>query len=135
MLKFNVNTADWIPLRIRDVFVQQHGQFISPKGTLVIVREDTRSAADNEKLAIEQLRLMLEKADEIATEIENRPPEQNFETEQDRIRATKTATQIKRYKERVLLEKRFRSQVKENRKKNFSDYFHAIPTYCTYAYI
>jgi len=115
LLKFNINTADWIPLRVRDVFVQQFGSHISSKGTVVIVREDTRSATDNEKLAFKQLQSMLDKSEEIA----QRTPSDDTDhlNEVERIKATKSIGQIEGHKDRVIGSKKTRSDVKQHRKK------------------
>ena len=115
LLKFDINTADWIPLKVRNVFVEQFGSHISSKGTVVIVREDTRSATDNEKLAFKQLQTMLDKCEEIA----RRPPPDDTEyaTESERIKANKSISQIERHKDRVIGSKKNRSNVKQLRKK------------------
>jgi protein subunit release factor B len=115
LLKFNLKTAYWIPLKVRDVFVEQFGSHISSKGTVVIVREDTRSATDNEKLALKQLQSMLDKSEEIA----QRPPSDDTDhlTEVERIKSTKSMGQIERHKDRVIGFKKTRSDVKQHRKK------------------
>lgn len=120
LLKFNINeTGDWLPLKIREIFISQYGQYISPRGTVVIVREDTRSAKDNEKLAIGELQSLLDKCEEIAAD--ERPPEPQFETELERVKASRSAAQQARYKNRLLEEKRLRSEVKRNRRIRFED--------------
>ncbi len=115
LLKFNINTADWIPLKVRNVFIEQFGSHISSKGTVIIVREDTRSATDNEKLAFKQLQTMLDKSEEIA----ERPPldDTEYATEGERIKANKSLSQIERHKDRVIESKKSRSDVKQHRKK------------------
>lgn len=115
LLKFNINTADWIPLKIRNVFITQFGSHISSKGTVVIVREDSRSAADNEKLAFKQLQTMLDKCEEIA----QRPPPDDTDhpNEAERIKASKSVSQIERHKDRVIGSKKTRSDVKQHRRK------------------
>ncbi len=116
LLKFNINdSSDWMPLHIREVFVSQFGQYVSPRGTVVIVREDTRSARDNEKLAIAELQSLLDKCELIATE--ERPPEPDYDTELERLKASKSQQQLQRYKDRMLASKRIRGQVKRNRAK------------------
>ena len=116
LLKFNITTADWIPLKVRNAFLQQFGEFVSSKGTVVIVREDTRSPSDNEKLAIKQLESMLDKSEELSlAETEHI----EYSTEQDRIKAGKTYSQVLRYRERTLNEKKMRSDVKRNRRKGW----------------
>ena len=117
MLKFNINSADWMPLAVRNSFIELHGEFISPRGTVVVVREDSRSATDNQKLAMKQLESMIDKAEQHSA-IDRSHPE--FQTEQERIKATKTDRQIERYKNRILESKRKDSQVKKNR--NFKDW-------------
>lgn len=112
MLKFDINKADWIPMSVRHAFISTHGEHISSRGTVVIVREDTRSAADNEKLAIKQLQSMLDKAEDISL-VEK--PTTSFVTEQERIKSTRTEAQVERYKNRVLDSKKIKSQVKRNR--------------------
>lgn len=119
LLKFNINSADWLPLRVRESFIRNNGQFISPKGTVVIVREDTRSPADNEKLAVGQLQAMLDKALEAAEDA--RPAETVHVTEQERIKSTKTNAQIQRYRDTMRMEKRIRSETKRNRKAFFDE--------------
>jgi len=122
MLKFNINKADWIPLLVRNMFIEHFGSsVISPKGTVVIVREDTRSAADNEKLAMAQLQGMLDKSEELS-QVE-KPETFSYATEVERIQASKTSSQIKRYKDRIIMEKKMRSSVKNNRRQSKSDYF------------
>ena len=112
LLKFNINTADWLDLKIKDAFLRQFGDAVTSRGMVVIVREDTRSPSDNEKLAIKQLRTMLDKAEEISLiERESR----NFETEQARIMSTKSRAQIERYRYRTIEEKKLKSMVKQNR--------------------
>lgn len=112
MLKFNINSAEWIPLSVRNAFIQIHGEHISPRGTVVIVREDTRSASDNQKLALRQLQAMLDKAEEVSLIDKS---DTKYETELDKIKSTKSEAQIQRYKDRMLEEKRLKSQVKRNR--------------------
>jgi protein subunit release factor B len=113
MLKFDINKADWIHLKVKNVFIELYGSSaISPKGTVVIVREDTRSAADNEKLALRQLQSMLDKAEELSL-MERETVD--YATEIERIKSGKTDAQIRRYKDRVITEKKMRSSVKKNR--------------------
>ena len=76
------------------------------------MREDTRSAADNQKLAMKQLQSMLDQAEEVS-QIEK--PDIVHETELGKIKSTKSEAQIQRYKDRMLEEKRLKSQVKRNR--------------------
>jgi protein subunit release factor B len=113
LLKFNINAADWIPVKVRSVFIAQFGSHISSKGTVVIVREDSRSAADNEKLALKQLQSMLDKCEEIA----QRPPPDDTDhvNELEKIKASKSASQIERHKDRVINSKKTRSNVKQHR--------------------
>jgi hypothetical protein len=113
MLKFNINSADWMPLAVRNSFIELHGEFISPRGTVLVVREDTRSATDNQKLAMKQLESMVDKAEKHSL-VER--SQQEFPTEQERIKASKTEMQIERYKNRILESKRMDSKVKRNRK-------------------
>ncbi len=126
LLKFNINTADWIPLKVRDIFVQQFGSHISSKGTVVIVREDTRSATDNEKLALKQLQSMLDKCEEIA----QRPPSDDTDhlNEVERIKSTKSIGQIERHKDRLIGSKKTRSDVKQHRSKT-SQFWDWLPIY------
>lgn len=112
MLKFNLDSADWIPLSVRNAFTKIHGDYVSSRGTVVIVREDTRSAADNQKLAMKQLQSMLDQAEEVSL-IEK--PDIVHETELGKIKSMKSEAQIQRYKDRMLEEKRLKSQVKRNR--------------------
>jgi hypothetical protein len=113
MIKFDINKADWIPLKVKNSFIELFGSsVISPKGIVVVVREDTRSATDNEKLALKQLQSMLDKAEELSM-IERVKVE--YATEVHRIKSEKTEAQIHRYKDRVLTGKKMRSSVKKNR--------------------
>lgn len=115
LLKFNIHSADWISVKVRDSFLGLYGEFVTPRGTFVIVREDTRSPSDNEKLAIKQLQTMLDKAEELSlvdrTKVE-------YATEQERIKSMKTDAQNARYKERTLRDKKLRSEVKRNRRRD-----------------
>lgn len=113
LLKFNINEAQWIPLTIKNAFLETFGDSVTSRGNVVIVREDTRSAADNQKLAVRQLQGMLDKAEEISL---NEKPEETFATERERIESTKTEAQIARYRQRILERKRKDSDVKRNRK-------------------
>ena len=113
MLKFNINKADWLPLPVKHAFLESFGNSITSRGNVVIVREDTRSATDNQKLALKQLQSMIDKAEELSL-VER--PDQTFSTEKERIESTKTAAQIARYKNRTLESKRRTSEVKRNRK-------------------
>lgn len=116
LLKFNINSADWLSVKVRDSFLELYGEFVTPRGTVVVVREETRSPSDNEKLAIKQLQTMLDKAEELSlvdrTKVE-------YVTEQERIKSNKTDAQIARYKERTLRDKKLRSQVKRNRSRDW----------------
>ncbi len=112
MLKFDISKADWMPIQVREAFIRTHGEYISSRGTVVVVREDTRSATDNEKLAMRQLQGMIDKAEEISM---NAEPEEHFATEKERIQSTKTKFQIEKYKDRVIQSKKMRSSVKRNR--------------------
>ena len=117
LIKFNLFiSADWLPHAVREVFYRQYGDFVSPRGTVVIAREDSRSASDNEKLAVKQLQAMLDKAEELACAAEEKLKNtSNFSTEQERIKASKSQDQIQRYKDRMLFSKRMRSHVKSTR--------------------
>jgi CO dehydrogenase/acetyl-CoA synthase beta subunit len=103
-------------VKVRDSFLELYGEFVTPRGTVVVVREETRSPSDNEKLAIKQLQTMLDKAEELSlvdrTKVE-------YVTEQERIKSNKTDAQIARYKERTLRDKKLRSQVKRNRSRDW----------------
>ena len=112
MLKFDINKADWMPLSVRDAFIRTHGEYISSRGTVVIVREDTRSATDNEKLAMKQLQAMIDKAEEIS---KDEKPIETFSTERERIESTKTKAQIEKYKDTIIESKKIKSHVKRNR--------------------
>ena len=102
---------------MREAFIQQYGQFITSKGTVVIIREDTRSPSDNEKLALKQPQEMLDKAEMSVKPLESQPPELvRHETEQLRIRSTKSEAQVSRYKDRTIRAKKLRSDTKRNRK-------------------
>lgn len=118
LLKFNINSADWVPLSVRNTFIESFGEYISPRGTVVIVREDTRSPTDNEKLAVKQLQSMLDKAEELSL-VER--DDREFITEQERIKSTKTKRQVERYKDRMLDEKRIKSQTKQSRNRKWDD--------------
>ena len=115
LLKFDINEADWIPADVRKVFTEQFGSHISSRGTVVLMREDTRSASDNEKLAFKQLQSMLDKCEEIAKR--PRGDDTEYATEAERIKASKSDAQIKRHRDRVIESKRTRSSVKHNRKR------------------
>ena len=115
-IKFDMNTAEWIPLKVRHAFLEQYGNFVSSKGVVIITREDTRSPSDNEKLAIKQLQSMLDKSEELSM-VERQDIE--YETEQERIKSSKTKSQIARYKDRMLKEKKLRSEVKRNRNRDW----------------
>jgi protein subunit release factor B len=114
LLKFNINQADWIPLTVRNAFLETFGDAVTARGNVLIVREDTRSAADNQKLALKQLQTMFDKAEEISL---MEKPDNNFATEKERIESTRTAAQIQRYRQRTLESKRRNSEEKRNRKK------------------
>ena len=62
---------------------------------------------------------MLDKAADLAEEIDARGTEPEHATEQERIKATKTQAQLQRYKNALRREKQFRSETKRNRKSFF----------------
>ena len=116
LIKFNLNqSSDWLPVKTREAFLQLHGEFITSRGTVVIVNEKTRSPSDNEKLAMKQLQDMLDKAETLAS----LPPreEDEYLTNLERIRASKTEAELERYKDRILASKKLKSAVKKNRRK------------------
>jgi protein subunit release factor B len=115
-IKFDINAADWIPIRVKHIFLQQFGKFVTSKGIVVITREDTRSPSDNEKLAIKELQTMLDKSEALSL-IER--DDVQYETELERIKSTKTESQVARYKNRMLKEKKMRSDVKRNRNRKW----------------
>ena len=118
LIKFNINKADWMPLTVRNAFLETFGDRVTGNGNVVIVREDTRSAADNQKLALRQLQAMVDKAEELS--LVERPTEE-FATERERIESTKSRAQLERYKRRTLEEKRKNSEVKRNRRNQHWD--------------
>ena len=98
---------------MRNSFIELFGNFVSSRGMVTIVREDTRSPADNEKLAVKQLQSMLDKSEEIASREKD---EVVYNTEKDRIQAGKTERQVSRYNDRRIGEKKRNSLNKQNRK-------------------
>lgn len=116
LIRFNLTRDDWLPSPVRDAFLQLYGNYVSARGTVVIVREDSRSAADNEKLAMEQLQKMLDKAEQLSSVLASaNPPAAAYATDQERIKATRSESQIQRYKDRMLMGKKLKSEVKRNR--------------------
>lgn len=116
MIKFDVYDADWIPDNVKEQLLVQNGDIISSAGKLVIVREDARSPTDNEKLALNELRSRLNKAEQAAIDKAIRGEEVDYKTQRESIESTKTEEQVAIYKKRVLEEKRKRSSVKSLRR-------------------
>jgi protein subunit release factor B len=109
MLKFDINSALWIPESVRESFRVTYGKFISSNGIFVICREDTRSAEENRKLALSELQSMLDRAEVLSLSARD-------SIEQERVKLLRIHQQKEKNKTKTMIEKRRSSEVKRNRK-------------------
>lgn len=102
-IRFHFESAKWIPEGPKERFRELYGHKLTKQGEVVITAEEHRTQEDNRKSCLVKLQAMLEEACFI--------PKERIPTEKP-----------KWANERRLEDRRKRSEVKNLRRRNFSDW-------------
>ncbi|ANQ08221.1 Immature colon carcinoma transcript 1 [Plasmodium coatneyi] len=108
-LRFNVDTAKWIPPAVKDNLKKIHKNKLNKNNELIIECEETPSQISNYKICADKLRALLEEA-------ENYKEKTKHTSVKDFIHLIKTDEQIKRYKDALIDRKKKRRERKFNKR-------------------
>ncbi|CAA9988200.1 peptidyl-tRNA hydrolase ICT1, putative [Plasmodium knowlesi strain H] len=108
-LRFNVDTAKWIPSTVKDNLKKIHKNKLNKNNELIIECEETPSQISNYKICTDKLRALLEEA-------ENYKEKTKHTSVKDFIHLIKTDEQIKRYKDALIEGKKKRRERKFNKR-------------------
>lgn len=120
-LRFELESADWIPEHVRNELAKYYGR------TLVIVSQESRSCRENENLCFMKLRKTLEK-----TENKLKRPPRKFDNLAKWIESVRTEKQIQRHKEKREEYKRKDAERRKAKMLRDNDYYCFVPEFYCY---
>ncbi|SCM20914.1 peptidyl-tRNA hydrolase ICT1, putative [Plasmodium chabaudi adami] len=108
-LRFNVDTAEWIPPNVKNNLKKIFKNKLSKTNDLIIECEETSSQTSNYKICFDKLTRILEEA-------ENYKEKVKYTSVKEFIHLIKTDDQIKKYKDNLINQKKKRREKKFNKR-------------------
>ncbi|CXI44411.1 peptidyl-tRNA hydrolase ICT1, putative [Plasmodium berghei] len=108
-LRFNVDKAEWIPLNVKNNLKKIFKNKLSKTNDLIIECEETSSQMSNYKICFDKLTKILEEA-------ENYKEKVKYTNIKEFIHLIKTDDQIKKYKDKLINQKKKKREKKFNKR-------------------